>query len=173
MQLWNMLHAARWKCRTQKIAKKLPSAHHHTTLSGYIFATKAHIDNRKKVTKQQYLLQISPQYGKLRPTSGWDRLANLRHPSKFQRLSSLGSVTTRQSSSGRQPNFAALNRGRHLCAAGWPSRWALGHILLYFSMFLVFHVSVLHLYAASSSVLCSMSVAATGHLLLIQEINIH
>jgi len=32
----------------QKIAKKLPSAHHHTTLSGYVFATKAHIDNRKK-----------------------------------------------------------------------------------------------------------------------------
>jgi len=43
-----MLHAARWKCRTQKIAKKSPSAHHHTTFSGYIFATKARIDNRKK-----------------------------------------------------------------------------------------------------------------------------
>jgi len=37
---------------------------------GYIFATKARIDNRKKVVKQQYLLQISPQYGELRPTSG-------------------------------------------------------------------------------------------------------
>jgi len=44
-----VLHsAARWKCRTQKIAKKSPSAHHRTTLSGYIFATKARIDNRKK-----------------------------------------------------------------------------------------------------------------------------
>jgi len=29
------------------------------------------------------------------------------------------------SSSGRQPNFAALNRGRHLYSAGRPSRWAL------------------------------------------------
>ena len=28
--------------------QKSPSAHHRTTLSGYIFATKAHIDNRKK-----------------------------------------------------------------------------------------------------------------------------
>ena len=28
--------------------KKSPSGHHRTTLSGYIFATKAHIDNRKK-----------------------------------------------------------------------------------------------------------------------------
>jgi len=38
--------------------QKTPSAHHRTTLSGYIFATKAHIDNRKNV-KQQYLLQMS------------------------------------------------------------------------------------------------------------------
>ena len=30
-----------------------------------------------------------------------------------------------------QPNFAALNRGRHLCSAGRPSRWALAHILVY------------------------------------------
>jgi len=28
--------------------KNLPSGHHRTTLSGYIFATKAHINNRKK-----------------------------------------------------------------------------------------------------------------------------
>ena len=33
-------------------------------------------------------------------------------------------------SSGRQPSFAALNRGRHLCWAGRPSRWALTHILV-------------------------------------------
>jgi len=33
-------------------------------------------------------------------------------------------------SSGRHPNFAALNRGRHLCSAGRPSRWALFHILV-------------------------------------------
>jgi len=31
-----------------KNRQKSPSAHHRTTLSGYIFATKAHIDNRKK-----------------------------------------------------------------------------------------------------------------------------
>jgi len=35
------------------------------------------------------------------------------------------------SSSGRQPNFAALNRGRHLCSAGRPSGWALAHILVF------------------------------------------
>ena len=40
---------------------------------------------------------------------------------KFQRLSRLGSVTARHSISGRQPNSASLNRGRHLYSAGWPS----------------------------------------------------
>jgi len=31
----------------KKIAKNSPSAYHHTTLLGYVLATKAHIDNRK------------------------------------------------------------------------------------------------------------------------------
>ena len=44
------------------------------------------------------------------------------------------------SSSGRQLNFAALNRGHHLCSAGRPSRWALAaHILVnFFSSFSFF-----------------------------------
>jgi len=33
-------------------------------------------------------------------------------------------------SSGRQPNFAALNGGRHLYLAGRPSLWALAHIIV-------------------------------------------
>jgi len=35
-----------------------------------------------------------------------------------------GTAETRE----RQPNFAALNRGRHLYSSGWPSRSALAHI---------------------------------------------
>jgi len=46
-------NAGRKKCQ------KSSSAHHRTTLSGYIFATKALIDNRKKFIKQQYLLHMS------------------------------------------------------------------------------------------------------------------
>jgi len=127
MQVWNVLHAARWKCRTQKIAKNSPSGQHRTTLSGYIFATKAHIDNRKKPIKQQYLLHMSSQYGELRPTNGLDRFTSLGHPCKFQRVSRLGSVTARHSSSGRQPNFAALNTGATYIRQGdhhvghWPT----------------------------------------------------
>jgi len=48
MQVSNVLHAALCKCRTVKWCTTSPSAHHHTALSGYIFATKARIDNRKK-----------------------------------------------------------------------------------------------------------------------------
>jgi len=36
-----VLRAARWKCKTQNIAKNSPSGYHRTTLSGYIFASKA------------------------------------------------------------------------------------------------------------------------------------
>ena len=66
----------------------------------------------EKLIKQQYLLHMSSQYSELKPTSGWDLLASLGHPhpSKFQWVSRLGSVTARHSSSGRQPNFAALKR---------------------------------------------------------------
>jgi len=128
MHVRNVLHTARWKYRTQKIAICAPS---DMSLSGYIFVTEAHIDNRKNLIKQQYLLHMSLQYGELWPTNGWDPLASLGHPSKFQRVSRLCSVTARHSSSGRQSNFAALNRGRHLYSAGRPSRWALAHILVF------------------------------------------
>jgi len=48
MHVWNVLHAARCKCRTQNSRQKSQSGHHRTTLSGYIFATKTRIDNRKQ-----------------------------------------------------------------------------------------------------------------------------
>jgi len=111
------------KYRTQKWRKNSPSGHYRTTLSGYIFAIKACIDNQKKLVKQQYLSHMYIQYGERLPTSGWHRFVSLGHPSKFHWLSRLGSVTARYSISGRQPNFAVLNRGRHLYSAGRPSRW--------------------------------------------------
>jgi len=48
MHVWNVLHAPCWKFRTQKLRQKSPSAHHRTSFSGYIFAIKAHVNNRKK-----------------------------------------------------------------------------------------------------------------------------
>ena len=95
MQVWNVLHADRWKYRTQKSRQKWPLGHHRTTLSGYI----RHVWTvGKKLVKQQYVLHMSPQYGELRPTSGWDRCGSLRHLCKFQRVSRLRSVTAHSSS---------------------------------------------------------------------------
>jgi len=59
-----------WKYRTQKWCKRSPYGHHCTTLSGCIFATRACIDNRKK------LVMISSTC----PTiwcNGWDRFGSL------------------------------------------------------------------------------------------------
>jgi len=128
MQVWNVLHTARWKCRMQKRRKKSPSGHHRTTLSGWIFAC---IDNRKKNLLSSNMFSTC-----LNNIANFDPLAAeigsgvWGTPNKFQRLSRLGSVA-RHSTSGRQPNFAALNRGRHLYSAGRPSGWALAHILVF------------------------------------------
>jgi len=66
-----------WNYGTQKIAKNSPSAHHSTRLSGYIFATKARIDNRKKTPPHVLTIWWTS------PTSGWDRFVSLGHPCKF------------------------------------------------------------------------------------------
>jgi len=129
-----MLHAALWKCRTQKIDKKSPSWHHRTNLSGYIFATKARIDNRKKNLLSSDMSSTCPHnivnFGLLTAETHpvvWGTPANFNG---FRVLAAL----LHGICSERQPNFAALNRGRHLCSAGRPSRWALAHILVYISI---------------------------------------
>jgi len=106
MQVWNVLHAARWNTGCKKIAKNSPPEHHLTNLSGCIFATKVCIDNRQKLVKQQYLVHMSARYGELRPISGWDRFTSLGRPSKFQWVSRVGFVTAATSLNGGQLNFA-------------------------------------------------------------------
>jgi len=95
MQVWNVLHVARWNTGRKNDAK---NRHLGTIpqLCRAISSQLRHVSTiGKKLVKQQYLLQISPQYSELRPTSGWDHFGSLGHPSCFQRLSRLGSVTAR------------------------------------------------------------------------------
>ena len=63
------------------------------------------------------------------PLYGWDPFGSLGTPTNFNGFCVWQRYCT-ASSSGRQPNFAALNRGRHLCSAGQPSGWAFAHILV-------------------------------------------
>ena len=151
-----------------KIANNSPSGHRRTNLSGYIFAIKARIDNRKYLLNSNIAstcphnmanvgllpAEISSLvWGTTANFNGFRFLASLlqRHRStkanqtlydvwpspgtlyihfrgllsrngilpgaKFTlrpslALSYIGSVTARHSSSGRQPNVAALSRGR-------------------------------------------------------------
>ena len=118
MQVWNAPHAARWKCRTQKLTK---NRHLGTIpqLCRAISSQLRHISTiGKKLVKQQYLLHMSLQYGELRRTSGWDRFVSLGHPCKFQRVSHLGSVTAQHSSIGHQPNFRWTESGTHVRQGG-------------------------------------------------------
>jgi len=115
VRVWNLLHAARWKYRTQKIAILAPS---HKFVGLYLHR-KAYIDNQKKKLVKHDTSSTCPHnmvnFGQLTAEICWRVWG---HPFKFQWVSHLGSVTARHFSSGRQPNFAALNRGRHLHSAG-------------------------------------------------------
>ena len=86
----------------KKIVKKSPSGHHRTTLSCYSFGTKARIDNRKKSSN---ISSTCPH--------------NMVNFCPLRGTLVVGV---------RQPNFAALNRGRHLYLSGRPSLWAFAHI---------------------------------------------
>jgi len=95
MHVWNVLHAARCKYRTQKYVKIAICAPSH----------KGMYRQSEKLVKQRYRLHMSSQYGELRPTNGWDLLVGFEHPSKFQRVLRLGFGTAPTSLNRSQPNF--------------------------------------------------------------------
>ena len=93
------------------MAKNSPSGHHRTTLSSYISATEAYVDNRKKLLNSYTsftCIHNMANFGPLTAEIGsgvWGTPANFN---EFCILAALG-PTARHSSSGRQPNFAAFN----------------------------------------------------------------
>ena len=105
--------AARLKYRRQKSRQKSPSWHHRTTLLGYIFATKARIDNRKEIDKHHYVLQMSAQYGELPPTAAEIRLLVWRTPANFNGFRVLAALLHGSQVVGVSQTVA-LNRGRLL-----------------------------------------------------------
>jgi len=159
------------------MTQKLPSRRHRTTLSGYIFATKSRINNRKKnllssnisSTCSYNMVNFGPLaaeivslvWGTPANFNGFHVLASLLQrccsteanqtlnnvwssPAQLHYIyifggccpvtefyqvqnslcalqvlhSPIGSVTAWHSSSGHEPNFAALSTGHHLYLAG-------------------------------------------------------
>jgi len=141
----------------KKIAKNLPPAPHRTTLSGYVFTTKAAIDSQEKLVKQQYLPHMSPQYGELWPknvTFLWFTVyifrrscpvtgfCHVQNSLCIQVLHSpiLAAFTAlEQWASGKVCGIVQgmelqnFQRGHHLYSTGRPSRWASAHILTLYS----------------------------------------
>ena len=107
--------------------------HHRTTLSGCIFAAEACIDNRKKKLSNNDTSSTCPHnivnFGLLTAEISWRVWGTPANFNCFRVLAALlhGTLVVGRR---RQPNFAALNRGRHLYSAGRPSRWALAYILV-------------------------------------------
>jgi len=110
--------------------KNSPSGHYRTTLLDYIFATKARIDNRKKILNSNTFATCPHNMANFGLVTAEIGSGVWGTPANCNRFRILAALLLGHSSSGRQPNFAALNKGRHLYLAGRPSRWALAHILV-------------------------------------------
>jgi len=142
-----VLHAARWKYGTQKS----PFWHHRTTLSGYVFGTKACIDNREKNLLNSNTSSTCPDnivnFGLPMAEICWQVW---RTPANFNGFHILAALLRSTLVVGVSQT-EALNRERHLYSAGWPSRWALAHIQVYFDFIALFFSCKQQLYLQSGS----------------------
>jgi len=118
-----VMHAARWKCRTQK-------NRHLRTIAQLCWAMSSQLRHISTIGKNVLNSNTCPTcpHVNFGPLAAEISSLVWCTPTNFN--GHLGSITAPYSSSGWQPNFVALNRGRHLYSAGRPSRWALAHILV-------------------------------------------
>ena len=96
------------KMQDAKNRQKSPSAHHRTGLSGHIFATEAHIDNRKKMlssnissTCPHSMVNFGPLAAEIVHTSPKARLTSavirIRNPDRQQNLTICSSANCQPS----------------------------------------------------------------------------
>jgi len=132
MQVWNVLHAAHWKCRTQKNHQKFAIWAPSHNFVGYIFATKARIDNRRKnLSNSNVSLTCPPSMVSFGPLAavicwwvwgtpanfnGFRLLAALLHGTLYWASAKLCSIEQRT-----PPIFCRR-----------PSRWAFAHLASFF-----------------------------------------
>ena len=121
--------------------KKSPFWHHRTTLSGYIFGTKACIDNRKKLLNSNTSSTCPDNmvnFGLLTAEIGWRVWGT---PANFNGFRVLAALLHGTLSNGRQPNCGVRTEGANYIRQG-------GHHVGYWSTFLVvsifYEVSAIH-----------------------------
>ena len=117
------------KYRKQKGRQKSTSGHHRTTLSG-ISSQLRHVSTVGKKLLRSNMSSRCPHnkvnFGPL--AAEIVSLPQFGAPHQISTGFTSWQHDCTAYSSGRQPNFAALNRGHHLLSAEQPSRWALAHI---------------------------------------------
>jgi len=133
MQVWNVLHAARWKYRTQNLAKK---SGHHRQLCRAISSQRRHVSTIGKNLLSSNISYTCPRnnFGPLTAEIGsviWGTPPNLNG---FRVLAALlhGTLVLGVNQTLR----------RHLYSAGRPSRWALSHILFFCFFLFVCHSDI-------------------------------
>jgi len=126
MQVWNLLHAACWKQdaksrqKSPKIAIWAPS---HNFVGLYLRNEGTYRQSGKNLLSSNTSSTCPDNMVNFGPLAAEIDLVVWGTPANFNCFASWQRYCT-ASSSGRQLNFAALmNRGRHLCSAGRPSRW--------------------------------------------------
>jgi len=92
------------------------------------FATKARIDNRKKLLNSNIFSTCAHNMANFGPVTAKIGLPVWGTPANFNRFRVLAALMNGTLVVGVNQTFAALNRGCHLYSAGRPSRWALAHI---------------------------------------------
>ena len=116
------------KIQDAKKAQKSPSAHHRTNQSGYIFATKARIDNRKNMLNSSISStcscnMVNLAYQRLRSVLVWGTQLISTGFESWQRYC----TAPQQWASANLCGVEQRARLR-LYSAGRPSRWALAHM---------------------------------------------
>ena len=91
--------------------KKSQKIRHLRTIAQLCRAISSH-KARKKIASSNISSTCPHNMVNFGPLAAEIVFVSLGHPCKFQRVSRLVGVTARHSSTGRQPNFAALNRGQ-------------------------------------------------------------
>jgi len=92
-----VLHAAA-EIQDAKMTQKSPSAHHRTALSGYIFAAKACIDNRKKLLSSNISSRCSHNMANFGPLMAEISSGVWCTPAKFNDFRVLPSLLQRRRS---------------------------------------------------------------------------
>jgi len=131
-----VLHAARWKYRTQK-------NRHFGTIGQLYRAASSQLRHVSTIGKNLLNTDTSStcphnmvNFGLLTAEIHWRVWGTPANFNGFRVLAALlhGTLVVGVSQT------AALNRGRHLYLAGRPSRWALAHILVFLVFYLIMKI---------------------------------